>query len=513
MSKYTEDQVELFTYENEDEIDPELICSHICMQPLTNPVVHKGCQNSFCFSCIKATNYKCPICNTGSEENFTFLDARLVLNMLARLKVKCTKCASIMARGEFQDHKFKCSYPCTWGCGEVVNPERAREHERTCLNFKINCTANDIGCKDMIPRCYLAQHIASCRWEQSRWIVEPLYQKISEQENKLKKQQSTIDILESQIDAIASQISQHQALAKYTPLFDIMNVKGLLASAAADFTIRIWDIDSSTCVKILNGHTDYIFSLIQIDKNKIASASDDGTIRIWNIIKGECIEILEGHDHGTLCITNISKGCLASGGRDCLVKLWHLQDSTFEVLQGHEGTVMAILQTKSGTLVSADENGDIRLWDNNYQCLGLLKYHNDSIYTLLELNGRIISSGADGKIVTWNEETREIITTIEAEESLPTAALLQNNFIVTGDTKGTMTLWSVDTGTYFTLEFNGHNYGEISAITRLKNNKIVFSTKDWSIRIYDYETGNIESTLNGHYGTVYSIIELDDLNL
>ncbi|KAI3573868.1 hypothetical protein IWW34DRAFT_823586 [Fusarium oxysporum f. sp. albedinis] len=61
-----------------------------------------------------------------------------------------------------------------------------------------------------------------------------------------------------------------------------------VASASHDKTVRIWNAETGECERVLEGHNDYVGSVV-------ASASYDMTVRIWNAETGECGRVLEGH--------------------------------------------------------------------------------------------------------------------------------------------------------------------------------------------------------------------------
>jgi WD40 repeat protein len=67
--------------------------------------------------------------------------------------------------------------------------------------------------------------------------------------------------------------------------------------------IKIWDMDSGTCLKVLHGHSGWVTSLLMYD-NKLISASEDSTVRLWDIETGSCIKTLEGHSGK---VTSLSK--------------------------------------------------------------------------------------------------------------------------------------------------------------------------------------------------------------
>ena len=57
-----------------------------------------------------------------------------------------------------------------------------------------------------------------------------------------------------------------------------------VAKAAADKTIKLWDIEAGELIKTLEGHSEGISDIAwSHDGEYLASASDDKTIWIWSI--------------------------------------------------------------------------------------------------------------------------------------------------------------------------------------------------------------------------------------
>ncbi len=69
---------------------------------------------------------------------------------------------------------------------------------------------------------------------------------------------------------------------------------GQLVSASDDYTLKIWDIRSGTCVRTLSGHTWTIKGVASLPNGQVVSAGDL-TLKIWDIRSGKCIRTLSGH--------------------------------------------------------------------------------------------------------------------------------------------------------------------------------------------------------------------------
>ncbi len=55
-----------------------------------------------------------------------------------------------------------------------------------------------------------------------------------------------------------------------------------LISACDKNKIKIWDLQSGECLKTLNGHSDYVLSVLIYKNNKLISGSEDKTLKIWD---------------------------------------------------------------------------------------------------------------------------------------------------------------------------------------------------------------------------------------
>ena len=82
--------------------------------------------------------------------------------------------------------------------------------------------------------------------------------------------------------------------------------KRMIASGSHDQTIRLWDAHSGLCLKVLRGHTNYVWSVaFGPDGQIIASGGDDGTNKIWDVQSGECLKTFSGErPYDRMNITN-----------------------------------------------------------------------------------------------------------------------------------------------------------------------------------------------------------------
>jgi WD40 repeat protein len=67
----------------------------------------------------------------------------------------------------------------------------------------------------------------------------------------------------------------------------------ILASGNNDRTIRLWDVNTGSCLKILKGHDDRVRSIAFSSVGSLlVSGSEDGTMKLWDVQTSKCLKTL-----------------------------------------------------------------------------------------------------------------------------------------------------------------------------------------------------------------------------
>ena len=67
----------------------------------------------------------------------------------------------------------------------------------------------------------------------------------------------------------------------------------LLASGSFDESLRLWDVKTGRCLKILPAHSDPVSAVhFSCDGTLLVSGSHDGLCRIWDTSTGQCLKTL-----------------------------------------------------------------------------------------------------------------------------------------------------------------------------------------------------------------------------
>jgi WD40 repeat protein len=100
----------------------------------------------------------------------------------------------------------------------------------------------------------------------------------------------------------------------------------LISSCGEDATVKVWNMQTFTCISELNGHTNYVkTTACRKDGVVVASGSDDYSVRVWNVQDGQCMHILTGHTNQVKSVRFSPDGMLLiSCGEDEVIKIWDL---------------------------------------------------------------------------------------------------------------------------------------------------------------------------------------------
>src|SRR5262249_240399 len=96
----------------------------------------------------------------------------------------------------------------------------------------------------------------------------------------------------------------------------------ILATAAQDPTITLWNLDAGKPIAVLQGHTDLVADVaFSADGKTLASAGRDEMVRLWDVATGNQLRVFRAHFQGVSAVKFASGGqVLITRGGDKTVK-------------------------------------------------------------------------------------------------------------------------------------------------------------------------------------------------
>ncbi|MBN8579157.1 MAG: WD40 repeat domain-containing protein [Anaerolineae bacterium] len=184
----------------------------------------------------------------------------------------------------------------------------------------------------------------------------------------------------------------------------------LIAAAADNDTIRIWQTGSDELKLVLNNLTGVRVVALSPDGTMIAGALSDNTVRVWKVSNGELLYTLTGHKDWPRCLAFSPDGqILASCGFDRTIRFWNISDgSLMRVLEGHKSSILGIAFSPDGqTIASGSVDQTVRLWNvSDGSQIKILQGHTDFVYAVAySPDGKTLASGGgDNTLRLWNLE-------------------------------------------------------------------------------------------------------------
>lgn len=102
------------------------------------------------------------------------------------------------------------------------------------------------------------------------------------------------------------------------------NCNLLVSGSGGDRSVRLWDINSGECVRVMPKHAHGVSKVaVSPDGTMVAAGTLDGVVQLWDVRKAEALTTLRQHRTMISSLT-FSRGSqlLASGGADSMLAIW-----------------------------------------------------------------------------------------------------------------------------------------------------------------------------------------------
>lgn len=141
----------------------------------------------------------------------------------------------------------------------------------------------------------------------------------------------------------------------------------LIASSAADKTVRMLDISSGKVVRSFEGHTHHVLAVDwQDDEQTLASASADQSVKVWNTETGEQRKTITGFGKEITAISFVQQtGDVITACADGQLRMHNaISGKSIRSFNASGDFLYALAVTADGkTLIAGGQSGVLRVWD------------------------------------------------------------------------------------------------------------------------------------------------------
>ena len=316
--------------------------------------------------------------------------------------------------------------------------------------------------------------------------------------------------------------------------------KGIV-SCSDDQTIKIWNLDNKLTHDVSKGHNSKVTALtVTPDSKKTISSSNDTSILIWDNSSGKISRRLPGHSGPVIALTgSLDNKKIVSGSLYNDIKVWDL-NSGEELRYLTNGTfaINALRVTPDNTRIISESNGGriIKVWDlNSGEELYDLKEHTaELIGSVITPDGTKLISGSHKELIVWDIITGKKISLINYGNTFRifltsdgTKLISQefenikvwdtNNWTLLKNIQAHTDFWPPDKSTSSQIkrminQLQGHVTRITTCTITSDGKKIISSSSDNVIRIWDIVTGKLLGDLTGHDDQVTTLTVTPDNN-
>jgi WD40 repeat protein len=289
---------------------------------------------------------------------------------------------------------------------------------------------------------------------------------------------------------------------------------GLIASAGAEGTVKLWRAADGALLRTLTGHDGDVNGVaFSPNGSYVASAGADGTVRVWRVQDGQLQHTLTHGGGIALSVAFAPNGqLLASGGEDGTVKLWRVATGAEErTIPAHELWVSSVAFSPSGgVLASASADGTVKLWQvANGQPVGDIQAHALWVtHIAFSPDGQLLASaGEDGTVKLWRVADGELTRTLNYSPDAPAFSVAfssDGSQLAAGGGANYIRVWRVSDGT-LQRTLTGHTAQVVSVVFAPSSPLLVSGGADSAIRVWRVDTGALLRTLTGHTAQVSSV--------
>jgi WD40 repeat protein len=294
----------------------------------------------------------------------------------------------------------------------------------------------------------------------------------------------------------------------------------IVASSSDDNTFILWDTTNGKQLRLTSVPSAVRSLTFTKDGTGIISGEQDGTVNYWDVATGNLVKIIGKVPGEVNSLSYNNQSTILAIGANTL-HLWDVaNDSLTTPFKGFTFSTTSLAINKDGTLIaSGSQDGRITLWNGfTGEQYALFEGH-IGIVSTLEFspdNRYLASGGADNTILIWDVTTGQKVYVIRGHSGgvRSVAFNMDGSRLISagGWVDITLKIWDMTTGLGI-YNITGFSKGDIELSSKSGTTTLASAGGDGIIRIWNFDTRGLISTMERHPRAVRSIIFSQDGSL
>jgi WD40 repeat protein/serine/threonine protein kinase len=270
-----------------------------------------------------------------------------------------------------------------------------------------------------------------------------------------------------------------------------LSADGRTAICAHEATMRVWDVPSGRCLRMLEGHRSSVKSIALSADGRAALSTSPDSARVWDVNAGQCLRVLEQPRIG-----RVWNAKLSADGRIALVAT----RSHFRVWDVPSGKCLRTLTkfdwprtalSADGQIALTTDGPTVRVWNvSNGQCLATLAHPNATV--TLNADGHIAAFGhKDNTVRVWDLPTQQLQRTLSGHTDFVNSVALSADArtAVSGSSDKTVRVWDMSNGRCLRT-FIAHTADVREVALSADGTTALSTSSDRTVRVWDAPTAS-----------------------
>ena len=282
-----------------------------------------------------------------------------------------------------------------------------------------------------------------------------------------------------------------------------------IASGSSDGKVRIWAVETSTCIATLQGHTQNVTSVcFSTDGKYVASASMDKTVKLWETHTFKCVPTRIDHNEYVtrLNFSPDGKYIATSSPWDNTFKLWRMH--TFICVTTLECLLLRGSFSPDGKYIALT-TGDkkVKLLEmHTFKCVTTFNKSTETVFDIcFSPHGTyVVSSSLNKTFKIWEVETSKCIADIKAPGKITRVSFSPDGkYLATAGYDMAVTLWDAQTFKWL-ISLQGHKW-HIESLSFSGGSRYIASAGGETVKIWEVQTFKCLAPLQGHNSGVWEV--------